>query len=674
MAIAAATLAPAAIPAALNPGTPVPTEPGVPGNGRAWELVTWPDTTTALITAAKAIALNGDVVYYTDLGPLPGAERITSLETPAVARRSATGWVDTPIAAPEAEALATFQDGPTAINAESGETIWWLDKNRVLFRGEPDGSFLKIAEAGGGDFRASTPDLRHVLFTASEHLLSGDGSRTSGLSVYDAVGSEVRLVDVANDGSLLSDCGSTVSGSNPISRDGKRIFFTTSPGCTGPARAYVREDGLTTREVSPSRCTVADCGPEADISVVGATPSGSSVFLVTEQRLTNDDIDSSGDLYRYDLEDEHLALLSAMPGSDPIPTRDSVLSSDDGTDAVFWAEEPTVGAGKHLYVSTPRGTRLLTPATDQPEGGPLVQITPNGRYVLFATPEQLAPDDRDESVDVYRYDADRDALTLISIGPTGGNGPFNATLVQRLAVLQAYNDPPRAMSNDGSEIFFGTADPLLPQDHNNVEDVYEWHEGSLDLISSGNGDRQSTYMGSTPDGKTVLFRTSVTLLPADRDGGDLDFYVARVGGGFPEASTAPPCQGERCPLAAPVPLERPDPASAGTSLSRIELKPLSARERRRIVATGWMVILAEVPAAGSLSASAKARFDHRVRRIAATRVKVERSGPVRLRMRLSKQSRRALAAGRSLHVRVLVQLPAEHGKRAGIRFILRGRR
>ena len=37
--------------------------------------------------------------------------------------------------------------------------------------------------------------------------------------------------------------------------------------------------------------------------------------------------------------------------------------------------------------------------------------------------------------------------------------------------------PPRAISDDGSYVFFDTADALVPTDINERIDVYEWHEG-----------------------------------------------------------------------------------------------------------------------------------------------------------------------------------------------------
>jgi hypothetical protein len=41
------------------------------------------------------------------------------------------------------------------------------------------------------------------------------------------------------------------------------------------------------------------------------------------------------------------------------------------------------------------------------------------------------------------------------------------------------------MSDDGSYVFFDTDDALVPQDTNGTQDVYEWEDGHVYLISGG---------------------------------------------------------------------------------------------------------------------------------------------------------------------------------------------
>jgi hypothetical protein len=657
MSIVATLIGPAGAGASTVPGTPVPVEPGVPGNGRAWELVTPPDTADVQIFFPAAIAASGNALFYDTFGPLPGASAEETLGFFNISRRTPDGWTSSTVARPYPDPDSYLSlAGPNALTPDLSEVIWTNDlplaapeapRERGIFRGTLDGHFsLLVSGIEEDSFRGASTDLQHVLFTTEKHLLAGDSTRTEGKSLYEIVGSTLRLVDVGPGGSVLSDCGSAVTTGNPISRDGRRIFFQTAPSCSGPQRAYLREDGLTTTLISASECTLADCGEEANVTLVGATPSGSRAFFVTGQKLTDDDADATADLYRYDVASGHLTLLSAMPGE----VDATVRVSDDGSRALFWV---TSEGKKSLYLATPGGPRLISASAEA-----FLQLSPSGRYALFATKEGLAEGDADESVDVYRYDAETQTLTRISTGPVGGNGAFDATISSPFPGSEpASSHPYRAMSDDGTDVFFGTSERLLPEDHNEVGDVYEWKEGSLALVSAGGGDRPSTYMGTTPDGNSAIFRTTLTLLPADRDGGDLDFYAARVGGGFPEPPPAASCQDDACLPPLHGRIDRSLPGSAVPHGGGIRVREPSAQARRRMASSGRIVLLVEVPDSGRLFAQARARVGHRQRVVASTSLEVARPGAVRLGMRLSSEARQALAVGHDLQVQVALRLP-----------------
>jgi hypothetical protein len=667
--------------ASVVPGTPVPVEPGIPGSGRAWELVTPPDTVAAEVLLASVIEASGNALVYRTAGPLPGSSPDAGVFLANIAHRTTDGWSTSPLTPPYPEAEEFFSSaGPETFNPDLSEAIWTANpplaepgapQGLGLFRGTNDGSFSLLAAPIGispAAFGAASTDLQHVLFETEEHLLPGDAARISGNSLYEVNGSSLRLVDVDDNGLLLSDCGSTIPEENPISRDGQRIFFMTHPSCSGPARAYVRENGLSTTMIAASQCTLADCGPEADATIAGVTPSGSSAFIVTGQKLTNDDVDDSADLYRYDVADGQLILLSAAlgPGLLVAEKESPVQASEDGSRALFWAEDPSVEGSKYLYLATSGGLRLIAPSA-----GDFVQWSTDGRYALFTTQAQLVAGDSDESVDVYRFDADAETLTRISTGSGGGNGPFDTKITTDAGLGEDPNHRYRAMSSDGGDIFFGTAERLVPEDRNEVADVYEWRDGSLSLVSPGSGDRPSIYLGATPDGRSAFFRTTLTLLPLDRDGGDTDFYVARVGGGFPEPMPPATCQDESCLPPLNGQANRSEPASAAARAGAIRIKRPSPEARRRIASTGKIVLLAEVPSAGRLTARARARIGHGRRLVASTSLKVALPGPVRLAMPLSNGARQALAGGHSVHLQVVLRLSRSHAARR-IEFVLGG--
>lgn len=655
----AAVLAPAAL-GAPEPGVPVAVAPGVPDNGRAWELVTPPDPVAPQLAPPKALSADGNQVFFTTLGPLPGAPSGRPLVSSNIARRGVAGWFTTPVEIPYPSAAPALFLGQEAFNPALTESIWRSNlplepgsaQDVGLFRKTADEQFHLLAAIGEESaFNGASLDLQHVLFTSSKHLLAADATRSQGSSLYEVVGSTLRLVDVADDGSLLSDCGiAAVPFRNAISHDGRRVFFTTAP-CGGPARAYLRTDGATTTEISASRCDLPDCGPEAEVSIVGVTPSGSSAFLVTEQRLTDEDSDTRADLYRYDVSSGELTLLSAVPGATELAVlTGSAVASEDGSRVYFRAEDPLIEGAEHLYVADAGGCRLIAPDAEQ-----FVQTSVDGRYAVFATTAALAAGDDDSSRDVYRYDAATGDSLRISAGTAGGNGQLDAKIEPTFPFESTRSHPARAITDDGSEIFFTTAERLLPEDGNQAADVYEWASGSLGLISSGRGDRKAFFLSTTPDGRTALFSTSMTLVPRDRDGGDLDIYVARVGGGFPESSP-PACQGDSCRVPFSGGVARAAPKSAAPRAGGIVLRRLDSAACRRIAETGWIALLTEVPRTGRLSAQARARVGRRSRVIASTSVDVTEVGPARLRMRLSREARQALAVGRDLEVRLVLRL------------------
>src|SRR5438477_5089264 len=59
-----------------------------------------------------------------------------------------------------------------------------------------------------------------------------------------------------------------------------------------------------------------------------------------------------------------------------------------------------------------------------------------------------------------------------SLGPTGGNGAFDAII-------------PAVLSADGSHAFFRTYESLVPADTDAQPDVYERAGGSTTLVSTG---------------------------------------------------------------------------------------------------------------------------------------------------------------------------------------------
>jgi hypothetical protein len=102
---------------------------------------------------------------------------------------------------------------------------------------------------------------------------------------------------------------------------------------------------------------------------------------------------------------------------------------------------------------------------------------------------------------------------------------------------------PRYLSDSG-RMFFNSADGLVSQDQNGKEDVYEYEPagvgsctdsaGCTGLISSGTSDRESAFLDAGQDGNDVFFLTAAPLVAADSDQ-SIDIYDAHV------CSSGSPC-------------------------------------------------------------------------------------------------------------------------------------
>ena len=88
----------------------------------------------------------------------------------------------------------------------------------------------------------------------------------------------------------------------------------------------------------------------------------------------------------------------------------------------------------------------------------------------------MSPADTDSSVDIYERAGS--TTTLISTGPAGGNGAFDADFYEA--------------SKDGSRAVFETNESLVSADTDTTKDVYERVGSTTNLVSTG------PTSGSTP--------------------------------------------------------------------------------------------------------------------------------------------------------------------------------
>jgi hypothetical protein len=348
----------------------------------------------------------------------------------------------------------------------------------------------------------------------------------------------------------------------------------------------------------------------------GASVDGSKAFFLDRQRLTDGAVEGAGgaefascaevgsecNLYLYDFgapAGENLIDVSASALGGGSPRVQGVLAtSADGSHVYFVANGALAGgagpgnctealAGRCALYVYERDARYpaghiafieFLPGADLQQwdqaGFKRANVSPDGRFLVFENGGQ-----------VFRYDAETGELVRVSIGNDGfgdnGNaGEGNARIVPAFKANKIMG-PARGnptMSNDGLRVFFESPRALTPHalddasDGNGfAENVYEWDEGHVYLISDGHDTSSAEVppcgtgsavclLGADAAGANVFFTSADQLVPSDTDT-QVDIYDARIcepENGNPciaePPQPLPPCLGEACHgIPAPVP-------------------------------------------------------------------------------------------------------------------------
>ncbi len=494
---------------------------------------------------------------------------------------------------------------------DSGPMTESIYKPPGVFPGYTPGSYLTGASADGS--RVFFSDI------VSVPTAPGTPAETQrvGLETYERHDAHTYLVGVLPDGSIPS-CGAEIGEGvlnnfryqsnfsyGAISPDGSNVVFHTPaeyntneniPGCSNnypftEGVLYLREDNGT-----PQARTVKLPG----VLYVGRSADASKIF--SGGNLEGDE--GGGPLYEYDI---------ASGQSVMIGTGNFLAASADGS-VVYYVTNPVYAGGpnQRLMVYDEGVTKEVPGAgpgyagTTMSSGSEnnlgylqnLPVATADGSKLLFvdrgnltaynsAGPPCQALNDAQgpgfynsqDCSEAYIYDLQTGSFTCVSCTPDG-TPPSNRTALYFPPNLN--NMTPQttySLTEDGSRAFFQTANALVPQDTNGQRDVYEWEDGHIYLISSGQGSQGSELDGVSRNGDDVIFQTSDDLLPQDGES-SVQIYDARVGGGFPY--TAPvfgcdsgQCQGPQTP--APVLSAPPSATFVGWGIRRWK----AARWRRQ---------------------------------------------------------------------------------------------
>ncbi len=474
---------------------------------------------------------------------------------------------------------------------------------------EPDGSFVVAGPAlDGGSYTPPTvgtsADFRTLVLATRNRPALTDGTtdtrNAASASLYLAVRGpdnavELRQVAYRAGATMSPTCPVQLGGLNTtargsVSSDGSKVFFSTAgalSACTSAAarRVWAKIGTAEPVDLAASQCTT-DCGTAQAVLFEGASRDGSRVYFSTEQKLVDGDQDTATkrDLYEYDFRSSGNKLIPVTSSTNTTGAGvvRAVRVSHDGSHVYFVANGRPL-AGPNARGKTPQpgdfnfyvyhrepgaasGTTTFIAAlssTDSWQWGADTQrqatTSTDGRFLLFTsygdlTGQRVAGDAHQ---DLFRYDAQTDELLRVWTDDPAHNGAARIarpTMSPRFGGpqseggLQRNWDLARQMTEDGSKVYFGTTEPLSPDDVNTQIDAYLWEAetGQITLLSSGTSLVRMRVNMVTPSGDSFVMGTDSPLVKAHTSGGEAAF-VLRKGGGFADPPLPPaPCTGDAC--------------------------------------------------------------------------------------------------------------------------------
>jgi hypothetical protein len=302
----------------------------------------------------------------------------------------------------------------------------------------------------------------------------------------------------------------------PISSADTDSGCGTAPG--GPCADVYRNgsSGVTLM----SRAATGSASGAFDAGFLDAGDSAQGLLFSTSEQLDARDADSSADIYFATRDGSTATTTMATPaGSAPTYLASAWDFDDEDPLIQYLTTDRLVAADTDsaldLYQGDPQDPTSATLLSTGPNSsnGPFdaefVAKTNDG--VIFESQDKLVSSDTDSSTDVYKRSGA--TTTLLSTGPTGGNGSFDANGV--------------FASKSGGRVFFETAERLVGADTDTAVDLYERRGSTTSILSVGPGGGSGAYdveaVGASFDGTHVLFQTDESITSSDSNGSS-DLY------------------------------------------------------------------------------------------------------------------------------------------------------
>ncbi len=454
---------------------------------------------------------------------------------------------------------------------------------------------------------AISQDGSDVLFAAAADGGAPDPAQAGRTELYDRVdGSSTIEISAPADGAKPGEChtkqGICDAGSarfRAASADGSIVYFTSKAALTKESNTGAEERSEAEKEAEEETGEPGenpgndlyqynlDSGKLTDLTVdekdpiganvlgvVGAAEDGSYVYFVADGRLADAPLSGQPNLYVWH---------GTAEGGGTVKFIATLQAPDE-------EEEENIEAasvGPAFPYESDIADWTSRPIESQ------AYVTPDGEHLAFMSVKPLTDYNNEDQTtgeadhEVFEYSAETGQLVCASCDANGarplGSAFIGAKLTERVST-PFYQ--PRSLNDDGTRLFFSSPDPLVSGLSGGVTKIFEYENGSAQLISGIGDSSDDVFLDASASGNDVFFATREQLAPSDSDE-LIDVYDARVDGGFAApAVPALPCQGSTCqePFSPPPSFSTPISASfTGAGNFLLSSRPLRLTSRQRLL-------------------------------------------------------------------------------------------
>jgi hypothetical protein len=449
-------------------------------------------------------------------------------------------------------------------------------------------SSLASANGWGTFFVGNSSDGSRVFFETTTALSTAPATpvdtHKASNEIYERADDDTYLVGILPNGTVpicgaevSQGIGDTVTSRNffsygAVAANGTNVVFRT-PGVSGGISVVPcteTESGLFLRNVVAGTTTKlegeffggrAGTGAGEEEIIITLSPSNIYEYHVISGVTT---IVGEGNLLAYSPNGTHVYYYT-------YGEHEGIYLYDNGQTI----KVPIISSNGHEYGTGSLGDYGEILATEStPQTMPdMPAITDNGEELLFIDTEQVTEYDNEGHQEAYIYDNETKESTCLSCNPHGlpPEGEANLGGLQ-FEDPHAFHSPwhPYIFAKQGvTRAVFETTEALASQDTNEDDDVYEWVNGHIYLLSSGAGANvpnpskiiDGTHLIGASEGLENIYMQSSEALLAGVDNG-AHIYDARVGGGFPYTSVTHGCESGECKQQIAPPPTFSEPASA----------------------------------------------------------------------------------------------------------------